>query len=112
MNSHKKNKNKFLAGFTMVEMIVVMALFLLVIGAAISVFISMVSDQKRALSEQQFLNQISYVQEYISKALRMAEPELGANCLLSGEDSLGGYIYLLTRPDPTGLYRGIKFINQ
>jgi hypothetical protein len=70
------------------------------------------------LSEQQLLNQISYVEEYMSKALRMAKVETTENCLK--DYSLGvdppdhpGYIYLLTRYDSNlGIYRGIKFINQ
>lgn len=96
-------------GFTIVEMIVVMALFMFVIGAGISVFVSMISDQKKVLSEQQLLNQVSYAKEYISKALRAAKTDLSGNCLFDG----GGYIYLLTHyDDVSGYYKGIKFINQ
>ena len=69
------------------------------------------------LAEQQLLNQLSYVEEYMSKSLRAAKSELNENCLI---DSQGadhqGYIYLLTRygsmagqPDAFG---GVKFINS
>lgn len=99
-------------GFTLVELIVVMAVFLLVIGAALVIFISVVQHQRKILSEQELLNQVSYAQEYMSKALRMAKAatrDEDASCL----DGNIGYIYLLRRPDSkTGLYRGIKFINQ
>ena len=61
------NNNK---GFTLIELIVVMTVFLLVIGAAMGIFISIVQNQKKILSEQELLNQISYVEEYMSKALR------------------------------------------
>lgn len=98
------------AGFTLIELIVVMAVFLFIIGAAISIFISIFHQQKRILVEQEILNQISYVEEHMSKALRtakVASTDSDKDCL--GEDNLG-YIYLLTHPDQT--YRGIKFLNQ
>ena len=69
-------KEKKSAGFTIIELIVVMAVFLFVIGAAISVFISIIQHQKRVLAEQQILNQISYVEEYMSKSLRTANTEI------------------------------------
>jgi prepilin-type N-terminal cleavage/methylation domain-containing protein len=90
-----KFKNK---GFTLIELIVVMAVFLFVIGITITIFISIVLHQKAVLAEQEFLSQISYVQEYMSKALRMASVATDDSCIPKG------YSYLLTK--------GIKFINQ
>jgi prepilin-type N-terminal cleavage/methylation domain-containing protein len=102
-----KNKNQ--KGFTLIELIVVMAIFLFVIGTAIGIFISMVQNQKKVLAEQQFLNQISYVEEYMSKALRMAgKDEDGTSCLGTG---YAGYSYLLSRPYG-GYYEGVKFLDQ
>ena len=103
-------------GFTLVELVVVMAVFLFVIGAAVTIFISIVRHQKTVLSEEQLLNQISYVEEYMSKALRMARIDITGNCLID-QTSVGGgiahpgYIYLLTRYDDAGIFKGIKFIN-
>lgn len=97
-------KNK---GFTLVELMVVMAIFLFIIAGAIGIFISIIQYERRILAEQELLNQMSYVIEYMSKALRMAGKDGTGDCL--GE---AGYSYLLTRPDSTtGFYRGIKFIN-
>jgi len=94
-------------GFTLIELIVVMAVFLFIIGGAVGIFLSVLQNQKRILAEQQILNQISYAEEYMSKALRMAREETNGNC------HEPGYIYSLTRPDrESGFYRGIKFINQ
>jgi len=98
-------------GFTLIEMIIVMAVFFFIIGAALSIFISIVQNQKKVLAEQQFLNQISYIEEYMSKALRMAETSIDSNpatnCIPEG------YIYMLTRYDNTNqIWRGIKFLNQ
>ena len=114
---------KLSKGFTLIELIVVMAVFLLIIGAAIGIFLSIVQNQKRVLSEQQLLNQISYVEEYMSKALRMAKTEPATDsispepCLKDYSIGLDpadhpGYVYLLTRPDSNGIFRGIKFINH
>lgn len=110
---------KLSKGFTLIELIVVMAVFLFIIGAALGVFISVIQNQKKVLSEQQLLSQISYIEEHMSKALRMAkmEPLDGSDpCLIdthgAGTDN-PGYIYLLTRYDgATGFFKGIKFINQ
>ena len=53
---------QFKKGFTIIEMVVVMAVFLFIVGAAISIFISVIQNQRRVLAEQQTLNQISYLQ--------------------------------------------------
>ena len=116
INKTKMQNKKTLTekGFTLVELIVVMAIFLFVIGAALSIFISIIKDQRRVLAEQQFLNQVSYAEEYISKGIRMAKAEVNENCLIDSEGhDHPGYIYLLTHPHPNGQsYKGIKFINQ
>ncbi len=97
-------------GFTLIELIVVIAVFLLVIGAAISIFISVVQNQRKILAEQELLSQTSYVIEYMSKALRVAKKDTTGACL--GLDYIG-YSYLLTRRDLSNpYYQGIKFINQ
>lgn len=102
------------SAFTIIELIVVIAVFLLVVGSAIGIFISIIQSQKRILSEQELINQISYTEEYMSKALRMAKSQENENCLLDSQGvPLSGFIYLLTRYDiNSGLYKGIKFINQ
>ena len=105
-------------GFTIMEIVVVLAIFLFIIGAAMGIFLSVIENQRRVLSEDQFLNQISYVEEYMSKALRMAKTETTENCLTdeSGTDH-PGYIYLLTHSSYDSvagktIYKGIKFINE
>jgi len=101
-------------GFTIIEMIVVIAVFLLIIGAAINIFLSIIQNQRRLLAQQQLLNQVSYMEEYMSKALRMAKTEFNEGCLIDaqGTDHRGS-IYILTRYDTNSqIYRGIKFLNQ
>ncbi len=102
-------------GFTLIELIVVIAVLLFVVGAAVGIFVSITQHQRKILSEQELLNQASYVLERMSKAIRVAKKEDSqtATCLV---DSFGngypGYNYLLTNPNVEGFYTGIKFINQ
>jgi hypothetical protein len=68
------------------------------------------------LYQQKVLNQLSFVEEHMSKALRMAKVDDLGTCLgfSSQVTSVNvPYIYLLTKIDPvTLIFRGIKFINQ
>lgn len=94
-------------GFTLIEMVVVMAIFLLVIGVALTIFLTIFQHQKDTLDQQKMLNQMSYAEEFMSKALRMARDDTSGSCISAG------YIYQLTRPDITsGFYQGVKFVNQ
>ena len=110
MDSNKMKKlTKSSNGFTLVELIVVMAVLLFVVGTAIGIFISIVKHQRVILSEQELLNQTSFVVERMSKALRVAKKDVEGTCLVG----YAGHNYLLTRPNiSTGAYTGIKFINQ
>lgn len=106
---YKIENNK---GFTLIEVIVVIAVFMLIIGAAIGMFISIVKHQRSILAEQELLNQSSYAIESISKALRMARRDDVGDCI---EDTSGnaGYNFILTHYDLVlQAYTGIKFINQ
>ncbi len=93
-------------GFSLVEMVVVLALFMLIIGVAVNMFISIVDAQKRILGEEELLNQVSYVQEYASRAIRSAVKDATADCLTDGAQSYPGY-----NPQLAG-YEGIKFISK
>ncbi len=71
-------KNK---GFTIIEMIVALAVFSLVIGASTSILVSGLRAQRHNLAAQEVLSQTSYVMEYMSRALRMAKKDLTGLCL-------------------------------
>lgn len=95
-------------GFTLMEIVVVLALFLIITGVTIDLFVSIVQQQKRVLSEQELLNQTSYITEYISRALKMAIKDPSGSCL--GQT---GNVYVLTHC-PNGTFEacnGVKFIN-
>ena len=92
-------------GFTLIELIVVMAVFLVIIGAALGIFISIVQNQKRILARQELLNQASYFLEQMSKGMRMAAKDLTGRCIDQGN------VYKITK-DANGNFSSIKFINQ
>lgn len=94
-------------GVTLVELIVVLAVFAIVIGAAVDIFISIVQHQRRILAQQEFSNQISYVMEYMSRSMRMSIKDTAGTCLSGSPGSL----YALTRYNESStFYEGIKFI--
>ncbi len=95
-------------GFSLIELVVVLAVFFIILAVTIDIFISVVQNQKRLSEEQELLNQASYATEYMSKALRLAVKDPDGTCL-----GTTGYVYVLTHC-PNGTLQacqGIKFIN-
>ncbi len=88
-------------GFTLIELVVVMAVFLIIVGTALGIFISIVRHQKKVLAQQELLNQASYVFEHISKGLRMAKTATDSTCIEAGS------AYEISND-----FSSIKFINQ
>ncbi len=117
MDKHTISNFKSNKGVTLLELIIVLAIGAIIISAAVGIFISMIQHQKSILQEQEFLNQVSYAIEYMSRTMRIAMKDAIGNCTSSGVGVGGGsggagYIYLLTRRDPvSGFYTGIKFIR-
>ncbi len=71
MFKHLNNKN----GFTLVEMLVAIAIFSLVMGAGVGLLVSSLGVQRKMLIKQELLSQTSYVMEYMGRAIRMARKE-------------------------------------
>lgn len=108
----KNFKNEKSAGFTIIELVVVLAIFVIVIDATVVLFISIVKHQKRILLEQELLSQSSYAIEYISRSLRGAKKDETGVCLQDGGTPYPGYIYLLTHYNPVSMFsEGVKFIS-
>lgn len=104
MPNRKFKKN----GFTLIELIVTIAIFSIIVGAIIGVFIFGVRQQRMTLVYQTILDQISYSLEYMSRSLRMAKKDTGENCF--SNQGLNYEIpneYLTSQNSGTG----IKFIN-
>jgi prepilin-type N-terminal cleavage/methylation domain-containing protein len=94
---------KLTKGFTLIELIVTSSIAVIVITIAIDLFVSITRYQRKVLAEQEISNQMSYVIEYMSRAIRMAKKDTTGDCLGSGNEKN----YLLTRNN-----KGIKFINH
>lgn len=97
-------KNK---GFTLIELVVVISIFSLIISVATSLFISMLQQQRRTLSQQELLNQTSYVVEYMSRALRMAKKDDSDTCVTTGTRN-----YQITNSSGGYSGAGIRYINN
>jgi prepilin-type N-terminal cleavage/methylation domain-containing protein len=63
-------------GFTLIEMMVAVAIFSLVMGTAATLLVSSMKAQRRSLSYQQLADQVSFATEYMSRSARMAKKEL------------------------------------
>ncbi len=67
-------------GFTLIEMVVAVAVFSLVIGASSGLFVSSLRAQRQSLATREVLDQTSYIMEYMSRALRMAKKDITGTC--------------------------------
>lgn len=67
-------------GFTLVEILVAVAIFSLVISSISGIFISNLKAQRQSLASQELFDQTSYLMEYMSRALRMARKDLSGAC--------------------------------
>jgi len=93
------NKQK---GFTLVELIVTITVFLIIFETVIGIFIAGIRQQRISLETQLLsLDQITFSLEFMSRNLRMANKELNQGCLSSR-----GLNYEITHNGS-----GVKFIN-
>lgn len=67
-------------GFTIIEMVVAVAVFTLLVGATSGVFVSSIRNQRQSLATQEVLDQTSYLMEYMSRSLRMARKDTAGAC--------------------------------
>lgn len=68
-------------GVTLIELLVTITVFSIVITASLSLFASALKEQRKALSSAYLLNTASYVTDYISRALRMAQKDMAGSCI-------------------------------
>lgn len=69
--------NKESRGFTLVETLVALTIFALVGGLGVNFLLSGLSAQRQALESQGAMDEISFVMEYMARALREARKDLG-----------------------------------
>lgn len=79
--SVQRSKFSVQKGFTLAEILVAMAVFLLIMGSATGLFTSAVRNQRRFLITQEILNQTSYALEYMGRTIRMARKDLSGDCI-------------------------------
>ena len=107
MSQRQKSKFSYLlesnSGFTLIELMVTAALFVVVITIIGMIFMDSYQSQSRALAFETVFDQSSYLLEYMSRALRMARKESAAPTCLSQN----GFNYELTHSG-----QGVKFINS
>ena len=99
--------------FTLIEILVTIAIFSLILGIISSLFASALKAQKKSLASQELLRQTSYAMEYMGRQLRMAKrEETGGTCLPVGQNY--EYEEGINQVFGSESYRidyGIKFIN-
>lgn len=77
MTGDNPKKNK---GFTLIEMMVAVAIFTALVAAGSSVFVASIKSQRQSLATQEVLDQTSYLVEHMSRALRMAKKDMAGTC--------------------------------
>lgn len=74
-------KNRQQKGFTLIELLVSMAVFSLIVASASGVFTSVLQAQRKLLAMQELLSQTSYLEEYMSRTIRMAKKDVLGACI-------------------------------
>ena len=97
MNLKSKKQKK---GFTLIEMLVSMTVFVLIVSSATGFFTSVLKAQRKLLATQEIFSQVSYLEEYVSRSIRMARKDLAGVCISARSN------YSITHSGS-----GIKFLN-
>lgn len=103
---NRKNK-----GYTLIEVMIAVAIFFTVIAGPTGLFIFSLKNQNRILSTREIIDNSSHVFEYMSRALRMAKKELDCKGFRDNPETCScltengyGYNYEITHGG-----KGIKF---
>lgn len=77
-------------------------------GYAVTLFISVIQNQKRILAKEEVLNQVSYAMEYMIRNIKISLGDATGNCL-----SNSGDLFNLTHYNASkNIYEGIKFVTN
>ncbi len=74
---------RYLAGFTLIELMVSVVLFTTVMIVVSTIFVSSLKSQRRILFTQELLDQSSYLIEYMGRSIRMSKKDVIGDCLTS-----------------------------
>lgn len=94
--------NKKDTGFTLVEMLVVITIFSILMIAIVGVFVSVLRIQRYYLASQRLLSETSYIMEYTSRFIRMAQKDSDGTCINAGTNYY---------PDSSVLSDSLEFLN-
>ncbi|TFB07963.1 prepilin-type N-terminal cleavage/methylation domain-containing protein [Candidatus Atribacteria bacterium MT.SAG.1] len=97
----ERKSKKSLTGFTLIEIMVSMTIFLIVMVSVIELFISGISAQKKSLALQTLSDSASYAIEYMSRTIRMAKKDLTGTYISAG----------CNFENPEGDLAKIRFLN-
>lgn len=92
------------SGYTLIEVLTTIAIFLLISGSITGLFLSSIMVQRRALASQILFDNVSYTLEYMSRALRMAKKDMNGSCVGVAKNN-----YSTSTSGIPG--KGIRFIN-
>jgi prepilin-type N-terminal cleavage/methylation domain-containing protein len=111
--------NEARAGFTLVELLVSMAIFTLSMGVVSQLFIFSMKAQMSLSDDAQLVNETSYNLEHISRGLRMAKKSTDATCLSAPNlnyempshiyGSVTTYGIKFQSPNPAGAYDCVEY---
>lgn len=73
-------------GFTLIETLVAIVIFVTVMGAAVNLFVSALSSQRYVVASQRLADELSLFMESLSRALREAERDGAGTCLSPNEN--------------------------
>lgn len=91
-------------GFTLLELLVSIAIFAVVMTTASGIFGTALQNQRRTLTQQLVMNNNAYALEYMSRALRMAKKDVDGECLNTGD--------ICNYDNPGGDVTKIRFLNH
>ncbi len=94
------NKTTNRKGYTLIEIMVGIAIFMIVMAAPVGLFVNSLKAQQKVLFSQRLMDNVSYSLEYMSRALRMARKDTSGVCIAANTN------FELTRNG-----KGIKFLN-
>jgi len=81
LKQNQKNGSRDQEGFTLVELLVSMAVFSLVMGVVMQLFFYSMRSHRIILAKSQMIGEMSYNLEHISRGLRMAKKSQDTSCL-------------------------------
>ena len=71
--------------FTLIEIMVAVAIFAILLTAFTGFFLSAVQAQRKTLASQELIDNVSYNLEYMSRAIRMARKDMAGSCLTTAK---------------------------